>query len=1010
MSRRKKLLLQKIGSLVISIAVLVALLLAVTAYQKIIDFADTNLEKAVREKLNNPIGPISRSDLLQITHLDASGKDIQSLEGIENLRRLVVLDLEDNQVNDVAPLSKLYRLTELNLRNNEITDLAAINFAALSNLPLRSLSLRHNVFRSESGSQYRLSDIKLLSEFNSLEELELRDNHISDISPLSTLTELKVLDLRENKIEDLRPLTNITSLTELNLRENKIDDLSALSGLTNLTYLNLHSNTEIKSIQPIVSLTKLRDLIMRNVFVGGQTKYLKNMSNLRRLNLRNSSITDTHILGELMSAGVLQDDPDRGIKAEIDIRDNPLSEEGFDPYFHIREFWENLSIRLPFALPTENSIKPPAFSMPGGFYENIFNLFLSSTESEYMILYTLDGSEPSINNLDQGFDTYSINYFFPDKWNKSRLKTRANKTYIYDESIMIEKASQANDLSEIITTYRNAPNIWWKPPAEDVYKGTVVRARVYDGERYSRIVTNTYFIGREDRYSLPVLSITTDGKNLFCYETGIYVPGRAYFDGGGTEELWARRGNFEQRGAEWERPAHLEYFNDHNLVFSKDVGIRIHGGGGRQQRIKALRIYARDQYDGEETINYNFFSESAPLNKRDHSIDFNRVLLRAGGDMTDHLRDVIAHDVMSGSKVGVQRSSPVIHFINGEYWGVMHFRDRLDHYHIANIYDQDIDNIILLDSPWGILLDDQKLDAGVQGDIDYYNYLYTYALENNLSLDKHYEHVKTLLCIDSYIDYHIMFIYLSNIDWHGDKHFKFWRVRDYVDEEYGDSRWRIIVWDFDQAFRRLETDLLTNAIDPDGEVEEWPFGGGIDSPKTALLRNLLENDQFRHRFINRFADHINTTFRPDRINTIINNRYSEIQDELDEHYERWGYHATTLERIDKWKNYAIKRPEIQRQHIMENFNLPGVSTITINLDTTKGSIRINTIDINRDTIGMDNNNKWTGTYFNDIPIDISAIPEPGYRFAGWDDIALKDEELTLVLENDINITAKFIKE
>ncbi len=265
-------------------------------YREAADFPDKNLEAAIRDAVGVAKGRLVARDLARVTKLDASGRGIKSLQGMEQLKALRILNLEDNQIQDVSPLKSLRKLTELSLRNNGITCLEEINFAELKGLPLRKLSLRHNVVRPESGEQVRLSDVRLLGYFTSLEELELRDNHIAEISFLQELVGLQVLDLRENRIKDISPILNLTNMCELNLRENDISDLTPLSNLAGLTYLNIHSNPNVQSVLPLKDLTGLRTLIMRNVPVHQEVFILENMSQLQRLNLGNCMIADISVL------------------------------------------------------------------------------------------------------------------------------------------------------------------------------------------------------------------------------------------------------------------------------------------------------------------------------------------------------------------------------------------------------------------------------------------------------------------------------------------------------------------------------------------------------------------------------------------------------------------------------------------------------------------------------------------------------------------------------------------
>ena len=142
-------------------------------------------------------------------------------------------------------------LKNLNLRNNGFISLESINFQSITHLPLRKINLSHNVKRMNNVETIRLSDISLLKKLTSLEELELRDNHIEDLTPLSRLTSLKVLDLRENKFKEVEAIKDLKELEELNLRDNDIQSIQPLSDLIKLRYLNIHSNDKILSLNPL---------------------------------------------------------------------------------------------------------------------------------------------------------------------------------------------------------------------------------------------------------------------------------------------------------------------------------------------------------------------------------------------------------------------------------------------------------------------------------------------------------------------------------------------------------------------------------------------------------------------------------------------------------------------------------------------------------------------------------------------------------------------------------------
>ena len=164
----------------------------------VVNFPDTSLEKAIREKLNQAGGSIHKSALLTIEDLWAEARGIVNLSGLEHCTNLRGLSLIGNQISDISQLSSLTKMTHLNLIINQI----------------------------------------------------------SDISPLAGLTDLEQLHLGQNQIEVVSAIAGLTNLEELRLHYNQIEDISALAGLTNLDFLELTGN-QVSDISPLVSNTGL---------------------------------------------------------------------------------------------------------------------------------------------------------------------------------------------------------------------------------------------------------------------------------------------------------------------------------------------------------------------------------------------------------------------------------------------------------------------------------------------------------------------------------------------------------------------------------------------------------------------------------------------------------------------------------------------------------------------------------------------------------------------------------
>src|SRR6476620_7319674 len=68
-------------------------------------FADKNLEEAVRAVLKHePKAELTDEKLQNVYVLEAPGKSIKDLSGLEKCKNLALLRLSKNQVRDLAPL------------------------------------------------------------------------------------------------------------------------------------------------------------------------------------------------------------------------------------------------------------------------------------------------------------------------------------------------------------------------------------------------------------------------------------------------------------------------------------------------------------------------------------------------------------------------------------------------------------------------------------------------------------------------------------------------------------------------------------------------------------------------------------------------------------------------------------------------------------------------------------------------------------------------------------------
>ena len=505
-------------------------------------------------------------------------------------------------------------------------------------------------------------------------------------------------------------------------------------------------------------------------------------------------------------------------------------------------------------------------------------------------------------------------------------------------------------------------------------KTAVVRARTFRPDFLpSSIVTRTYFIN--EPFSLSVVSLTTDPPNLWDEERGIYAFGKEY------------EPNFPHFGAnfweDWECPVHMEYFEpDGSLGFSLDAGMKIHGGWSRGYEQKSLRIHCRGGY-GQREIAYRIFDDK-PIDR------FRRIVLRNSGNdwgwKPTMFRDALMHELIRDTDVDRMAYRPAIVLLNGEFWGIHNIRERVDKYYLQSNRGVDPENLDILENQSNITAN------VIEGDPDHYNAMIDYIKGHPLNVRSHFEHIQTQMDTDNFITYCIFQIYGGNADWPGNN-IKYWRPRT------PEGRWKWLLFDTDFCFgvsSSLGHNTLASATQEDGPG--WPNPDW----STFLLRSLLENEAFRTDFINRFADLLNSTLLPERVEALIDRVKTAIEPEMPRHKRKWGGSMNDwYNQVEAMKRFADKRAFYVRNHILTKFGLPGTAFVTLDASPRDGGrIQINTLTIEA--------LPWTGTYFKGAPVELTAIPQPGYVFDGWSDPSSSGTPTIEVdLAQNYSVTATF---
>ncbi len=472
---------------------------------------------------------------------------------------------------------------------------------------------------------------------------------------------------------------------------------------------------------------------------------------------------------------------------------------------------------------------------------------------------------------------------------------------------------------------------------------TVIRFRAYeDGCIPSEILTCTYIIEKKRTITLPIISIVTDPKNLWDDTIGIYCVGTNGISGNGISYA----ANWNQ---DWRRPANVEFINNpHNQYHSQQCDINVGGGYSRAYNEKSLHLNAEKKYEGENFFKSRFFAQKPyfrfkSLNLRNSGNDFHSSM------MADAVQQCMFANVVD---VDYQAYQPAVHYINGEYFGIINIRERNNHQHACTNWGYDKENLDFITNSLsgggsnGISIGDTKK---LEKLLDYID---------KAATDETYEEIRQILDIDEFINYVVIQSFIGNGDWMSNN-VKFYRSRN-----NGLFRW--ILYDIDSGFGTLNYNQFTESS-----------RSGLNNTNAyigKIYQGLKKYKQFREKFVDHATAVIGGTIRQERCNAIIDSVVALIEDEIPYHLSRWSQNYNIHSRADKYITFAKMRPEIYNTQLAQEFSLGAPVKVSI-VPNVKAPIYINGIEVPT--------GKFEGYMHLGRNYSIKVDEPYGYKFKEW---------------------------
>ena len=508
-----------------------------------------------------------------------------------------------------------------------------------------------------------------------------------------------------------------------------------------------------------------------------------------------------------------------------------------------------------------------------------------------------------------------------------------------------------------------------------VTKNTAVRCAEFLGDSVARKSSHTFFIN--EKVSMPVVAISIDPYQMFDPLNGYYSQGVRYC----TEPCY--EANYWK---DIELPVHVEFFENGSSAMKRDwqidAGLSIIGQWSRYRAKKSVAIKMKSEYqDGR--LKYPIFKTRPENNK------FKAFNLRNNGNrfVGDYIEDPMLSSLLEGSGLDYQRSRQVVVFYNGAYYGIFDLRERLNEHYIETNYGIDSKEVNMVKHI------KQNVTAS-GGTIDSYVAMLDFIHTHDFSKDTAaYTKLKTMMDVGNYADYMAAEIYYHNGDW-PDNNVRAWNTAD--------RPFKFMVFDLDHGFG---WDWAVSGFNyTSHNMFSWIKQGGTNRCLgercfAEIYIKLIENPDFRRLFINHAAVMLEHYLNYDKVVAATDAMTATIPtSEMDRDMNKYPRNEHSFDKFGaNLKSYASTRTSIVRAEISLEFGLGQDISVEI-ASTGKGKVLLDGMTLP--------NNDYTGRFFADNDMLLTAVPLDGGVFESWEDGSKANPRLVTPVQGS-KFVAKF---
>jgi len=353
-------------------------------------------------------------------------------------------------------------------------------------------------------------------------------------------------------------------------------------------------------------------------------------------------------------------------------------------------------------------------------------------------------------------------------------------------------------------------------------------------------------------------------------------------------------GIFEQKNQDLliQRRAHLEVYEDGAPRLDQQVSLKLTGGTSRKYLPRTFTVYARPGL-GESAFAYNPFPDRAYP-------EYAAFTLRSGGTdaVRTRLRDGFLTRLTRGYGLMYLAYRPAAVYVNGQFWGMLNFRERANRDAVAQ-WEGVTDPAAIRDI---IIIKNRGVQQ--QGSREELEALAAFCRTRDLNVPEHLSHVLGQLDVDSLFAHSAFQIITGNGDLQNVRYYK-----------VPGGKWKLMLFDLDLGMMNNNNLTLPFYLGRGKTPTPYCYG--------ELFQALMQVPEMKARFLALTGRILRERFAPADVGAQLDAWQADIAPLIARHAQRWpGFGVKNWEKaMADFRRVLTTRPALVIKYLTASFKL-----------------------------------------------------------------------------------------